>query len=196
MRGLHNWYCSLLRFSQACSHSHRYLLIGASISLGGIATWSMHYIGNFAIVLELADGQRNRQIVYSPVFTALSFFLPIIVVFLAFCAVGYDNNVNFTRIIVRGILVGFGICGMHYLGQAGISNYTCDYKVGFIVLSVVIACISSTLALWLFFMFRSSWNSSWWKRCTAAFILATGVSGMHVSSPFLTSSLMLWHQGY
>ncbi|TVY50020.1 Signaling protein [Lachnellula occidentalis] len=163
MRGLYNWY----------------LLIGASISLGGIAVWSMHYIGNYAIILELGDDQRDRQIVYSPGFTALSFFLPIVVVFLAFCAVGYDNNVSFARIIIRGILVGFGICAMHYVGQAGIANYTCVYKPGFVILSVVIACLSSTVALGLFFMFRSAWNSSWWKRGTVAFILATGVSGMH-----------------
>ena len=185
MRGLYNWYCSLFLFPQVCSHSHRFLLIGASISLGGIAIWSMHYIGNYAIVLEPGDGQKNRQIVYSPLFTALSFFLPIVVVFLAFCAVGYDNNVSFSRIIVRGVLVGFGICGMHYLGQAGISNYTCEYKTGFIIFSTVIACVSSTVALGLFFMFRSAWNSSWWKRGTVAFLLATGVSGMHVNSPFL-----------
>ena len=156
--------------------------------MGGIAIWSMHSIVNYSIVLGDGPRRSDLQIVYSPGFTASSFFLPIAVVFLAFCAVGYDDIVSFPRIIIGGILTGFGICGMHYVGQAGISNYTCEYELRFVILSVVIACFYSIVALGMFFKPRSA---SWWKRGIAAAILATGVSGMHVTNPFLPSFLLL-----
>lgn len=137
----------------------------------------MHFIGNYAIVL--GKGEMDLQIVYSSGFTGLSFFLPIAVLFLAFCAVGLDDSVSIPRLVIGGTLAGLGVCGMHYMGQAGIANYTCVYQLGFVFLSAVIACVASIVALGLFFMFRSAWNSSWWKRAIVAAVLATAVSGMH-----------------
>ncbi|KAK8078399.1 hypothetical protein PG996_004569 [Apiospora saccharicola] len=53
---------------------NHFLLVSSSITMGGIAIWCMHYIGNRAI--ELADGQLELQIAYSAGFTALSFSSP------------------------------------------------------------------------------------------------------------------------
>ncbi|TVY78348.1 Signaling protein [Lachnellula suecica] len=161
MRGLYNWF----------------LLLGASISMGGIAIWSMHFIGNYAITL--GHGEAYLQIVYSPGFTALSFFIPITVTFLAFAAVGTDEFASMPRVVIGGILAGFGICGMHYMGQTGITNYTCEYRLGFVLLSVLIACVACIVALGTFFVFFSSWNAALWKRALTANVLAIGVSGMH-----------------
>lgn len=68
---------------------------------------------------------------------------------------------------------------MHYLGNASISNYRCDYAVAFVVGSVIIAVVASTVALFLFFVFQRSWTNSWWKRIGCAVVLAGAVSGMH-----------------
>lgn len=145
--------------------------------MGGIAIWGMHFIGNRAIVL--GGGQSQIQIAYSSGFTALSFFIPIIVLFLAFWAVGSNERISITRVILGSILAGFGICGMHYLGQAGISNYTCVYTVAYVIGAAAIAVSASGGALGLFFLFRSSWSTSWWKRVISANVLAVAVSGMH-----------------
>ncbi|KAG4436402.1 hypothetical protein IFR05_008125 [Cadophora sp. M221] len=161
VKGMYNWY----------------LLCGSSVSMGGIAIWCMHYISNRAIVL--GDAQFAIQIAYSPAYTAVSFFVPITVLLVAFIVVGSDDRVSIVRVTVGGTLAGLAICGMHYMGQAGISNYTCVFNVGNVVGSVVIAVVASIVALTVFFVLRAAWTNSWWKRAVCAVILAGAVFGMH-----------------
>lgn len=160
-RGLYNWF----------------FLLVASLSMGGVAIWSMHIIGNRAIIL--GNGESQIQIAYSAGFTTLSFFVPVIVLFLAFSAVGINEEVSYVRLVVGGSLAGLGICGMHYLGQASITNYECIYAVANVVGAAIIAIVASIVALGVFFVFRSAWGASWWKRAICALILAGAVSGMH-----------------
>lgn len=68
---------------------------------------------------------------------------------------------------------------MHYLGNASIQNYHCVYDIENVVGAAVIAVAASTVALATFFVWRSVWASSWWKRLLSAVILASAVSGMH-----------------
>ena len=137
----------------------------------------MHFIGNRAIVLD--NGKPSRQILYSSGFTALSFFLPIIVLLKAFYLLGSTSKAKPLFIILAGILTGTAVCGMHYLGDYGISNYYCVYHVGNIVGSAIIAVAASLIALSIFFRLRETWTDSWWKRALCAAILACAVSGMH-----------------
>jgi NO-binding membrane sensor protein with MHYT domain len=145
--------------------------------MGGIAIWCMHFIGNRAIVL--GGGVHNLQIAYNAGYTALSFFVPIVVLLAAFTAVGSNESVSWIRIVFGGSLAGLAICGMHYLGQAGISNYTSVYSIGNVVGAAVVAIFASIVALTVFFVLRASWTSAWWKRAGTAVILAGAVSGMH-----------------
>lgn len=145
--------------------------------MGGISIWCMHFIGNRAIVL--GDGWPSLQIVYSAGFTALSFFIPILVLLAAFTVSGANERINFFRVCGSGILAGCGICGMHYLGQAGISNYTCVYNVGNVVGAAIIAIVASIVALSVFFVLRIVWSNSWWKRALTSTVLSGAVSGMH-----------------
>jgi NO-binding membrane sensor protein with MHYT domain len=145
--------------------------------MGGIAIWCMHYISNRAIVL--GNAQFAIQIAYSPGYTALSFFVPITVLLAAFITLGSDDRVSIIRVTIGGTLAGLAICGMHYLGQAGISNYTCVYNIGNVVGSAVIAVVASIVALSVFFVLRAAWTNSWWKRAFCAIILAGAVFGMH-----------------
>lgn len=145
--------------------------------MGGISIWCMHYIGNRATVL--GDGHLAIQIAYSQGFTALSFFVPILVLLAAFMAVGSSDKISKIRLAIGGALAGLAICGMHYLGQAGISNYTCVYSVGYVVGSAVIAVFASITALSVFFALRAAWTDSWWKRAMCAVILGCAVFGMH-----------------
>ena len=145
--------------------------------MGGIAIWCMHYIGNRAIVL--GAGQSHTQISYSAGFTALSFFIPVLVFLVTFWAVGSNESVSVMRLSLGGTLAGLGICGMHYLGQAGIANYDCIYTVAYVIGAAIIAVGASIGALGAFFLFRSSWDTSWWKRALCSVLLAGAVSGMH-----------------
>lgn len=145
--------------------------------MGGIGIASMHFIGNRAIIL--GDGAAVLQVSYSAGLTALSFFLPVLVLFIAFAAVGTNDELNLVRLFMGGTLAGLGVCGMHYIGQASIMNYDCVYKIGYVVGSVIVAIVAATVALVIFFVFRAAWNTSWWKRGICALILAGAVSGMH-----------------
>jgi len=146
--------------------------------MGGIAVWSMHFIGNRAVVL--GNGDPAFQILYSSRYTVISFFLPVAVVFVAFGTTGAVNdNLSIVRLTLGGSLAGLGICGMHYLGQAGISNYDCIHNSICVVGAVVIAILASVGALVIFFVYRNSWNTAWWKRACCGLLLAAAVSGMH-----------------
>ncbi|KAL5918622.1 hypothetical protein ACKVV7_006562 [Pyricularia oryzae] len=153
------------------------LLVGAAISMGGVAIWSMHYVGNRSIII--ADGESQLQISYSSSFTVLSLFVPIFVLLAAFVAAGTKDRVSWWRIGIGGTLSGLAICGMHYLGNASISNYSCEYDLGNVIAAAIIAVVASSVALAIFFVFRATWTSAWWKRTISEIILAGAVSGMH-----------------
>ncbi|KAH7146583.1 FAD dependent oxidoreductase-domain-containing protein [Dactylonectria macrodidyma] len=153
------------------------LLVSSAITMGGIAIWCMHFIGNRAI--DLADGQAQLQAAYSSGFTAVSFFVPIVVLLAAFIAIGTNNRVSWWRVSIGGVLCGTAVCGMHYLGNASIANYACVYRPAYVIGSAIIAVVASIIALAMFFVFRAAWATSWWKRAISAVILAGAVSGMH-----------------
>ncbi|EWC45841.1 hypothetical protein DRE_04848 [Drechslerella stenobrocha 248] len=153
------------------------LLIGSAISMGSIAIWGMHFIGNRAIILDY--GTENHQLIYNSKFTALSFFLPIMVLLSAYLFIGADEEVSKVRVSIGGTTAGLAVVLMHYLGQFGISNYTSVYKVPFVIGSVIVAIVASNVALLIFFVLRSQWAGTWWKRVCCSFVLAGAVSGMH-----------------
>lgn len=127
----------------------------------------------------MANGETELQIQFSSGFTAVSFFVPIVVLLAAFVAVGTNNAVSWRRVAAGGVLCGVAICGMHYLGNASISNYVCIYQPAYIVGAAIISIIASTIALAIFFIFRAMWVTSWRKRTISAVVLASAVSGMH-----------------
>lgn len=145
--------------------------------MGGIGIWCMHFIGNRAIVL--GNGDPSIQILYNVAFTATSFVLPVVVLLAAFYAAGVEQKAGYLHILIGGLLTGSSVCGMHYVGQLGIANYKCSYRISNVVGSAVIAIFSSTAALGIFFRWRSTWSDSWWRRGICACLLAAAVSGMH-----------------
>ncbi|CAG8951547.1 hypothetical protein HYFRA_00007463 [Hymenoscyphus fraxineus] len=150
------------------------MLVGASVLMGGIATWCMHFVGIRAIIL--GDGQSQIQVAYSPGFTVLSFFLPIILVMLAFWTAGPNETVSISRVCLGGTLAGLGFCISNYLGQAGISNYACFYIVGYFIASAAISILASVTALGVLLHFRATWRIFWWKRAGSAAIFSIGIA--------------------
>ena len=153
--------------------------------MGGVGIWCMHFIGNRAIVF--GDGKSQYQIYYSSGFTAVSFFLPIAVLMLAFYLIGANEKASFIHISVAGTMTGTAVSGMHYVGQLGIANYNCQYDVPNIVGAAAIAVFASLVALSIFFLLRASWTNSWWKRTLCSSTLAVAVSGMHWTAAVGTS---------
>ncbi|KAL8901025.1 MAG: hypothetical protein Q9207_005404 [Kuettlingeria erythrocarpa] len=127
----------------------------------------------------MAQGQRVLQIEYNAAWTAGSFFLPICVVSIAFYLLGLSETVKVPRIMIVGLLTGAAVCGMHYSGQGGISNYYVSYQWGYVLGSAVIAVMAATVALGVFFYLQATWTNTWAKKALCALVLAASVSGMH-----------------
>ena len=146
--------------------------------MGGIGIWGMHFVGNRAILLE--HGVPARQILYNSSYTALSFFLPILVLLAAFYMLGVpEKAANQFHVVAAGVLTGSAVCGMHYIGQLGIDNYHCSYYVQNVVGAAFIAVLASLIALSIFFRLRNTWTDTWWKRGLCGTLLSCAVSGMH-----------------
>ncbi|ODO09232.1 hypothetical protein I350_02832 [Cryptococcus amylolentus CBS 6273] len=85
------------------------------------------------------------------------------------------------KIFVTGAVAGFGVVGMHYIGQASIVGIPyVAYRPGYVVGSVVIACGAVIIALYIMFiMLRPKLKHTWWSKILVALILAVAVCAMH-----------------
>lgn len=151
--------------------------------MGGIGIWCMHFIGNRAVQVDHGNG----QIGYSSTFTAISFFLPIVVLLAAFYLLAVTSTAGTFFLAISAFLTGTAVCGMHYVGQLGIINYRCSYQAANVVGAGFIAVFASLVALSIFFRLQETWTNSWWKRSFCGFILAGAVSGMHWTASVGTS---------
>ena len=62
-------------------------------------------------------------------FTAISFFLPTIVLLVAFYPLAVISPTAGDYFAISGILTGTAVCGIHYVGDPGIFNSCCHYRV-------------------------------------------------------------------
>jgi NO-binding membrane sensor protein with MHYT domain len=130
----------------------------------------------------MGDGTPPMQLNYSAGYTTLSAFLPIVCLFIAFGLLEIqqpDQPLFLPFLVVAGFIVGLSICGMYYVGNCGISNYSLYNPIGFILGAAIIAIIASILALAIFFYFREKWINNLAVRLSCATVLAAAVSGMH-----------------
>ena len=164
--------------------------MGCAICLGVIGIWCMHFIGNRAIIL--GDGSDNIQLVYNAGWSSLSAFLPIGGLMFAFAIAerpSRSSKSHWIALILTGMLSGFSVVAMHYVGNLGISNYDLHYLPGFLAGSMLIAVGDCLAVMMLFYTWREKWISHWWKRMVCAVLLASGVSAMH----FTASTKCIYH---
>jgi len=85
----------------------------AAAAIGGVAIWSMHFIG-----MEAAD--MNMPVSYNIGLTVLS-----MIVAIAFVAIGLGivgrGEPSVAKLLLGGVLTGGGVAAMHYTGMASMS---------------------------------------------------------------------------
>ncbi|AWB08263.1 histidine kinase (plasmid) [Azospirillum humicireducens] len=141
-------------------------LAGAALALGA-GIWSMHFIGMLAYRSDVPIG-------YDAGLTALSFLLAVAVSGAGLFAVARNRPRRFT-LGVAGTLTGLGIVSMHYVGMAGMRmDMELSYDLLLVAVSIVIAIVASTVALWLAFRTRRPL-----QRAAGAVLLGLGVVAMH-----------------
>ncbi|HET9172018.1 MAG TPA: MHYT domain-containing protein [Actinospica sp.] len=149
------------------SARQRWLALGA-LAIGGTGIWIMHFIA------MLGYSIANVTIKYNLPITIASLLLAIVVVWFGLrAAVVGDGGVP--ALIPAGLVTGIGVAGMHYLGMAGMSmQATVRYRIWVVVLSVVIAVVAATVALWFAVNLRSAA-----AMIGAALVMGAAVTGMH-----------------
>lgn len=143
-----------------------YVLV-AGVALGGVGVWSMHFIGMLAQVIPLG--------VSYGIF--LNFLSLAFAVAFAAAALWYVGRAPFSlvRCLNAGVLAGFGMAGMHYLGMASMRmDAFFEWNAGLVLLSVTIAVVAATASIWLAFNLTSEL-----QRVGAALVMAMAVCGMH-----------------
>ncbi|MBO7937853.1 MULTISPECIES: MHYT domain-containing protein [Streptomyces] len=143
-----------------------WLMLGA-VSLG-CGIWSMHFIAMIGFSVQ------GALVTYDPATTLLSLLVAIAVVAVGVFLVGYRGAAPL-NLGVAGVVTGLGVAAMHYLGMAAIqTSGTVHYSTPAVVLSVVIAVVAATAALWAAVSVHGLWSS-----LGASLVMGVAVTGMH-----------------
>lgn len=147
-------------------------IIAAALALGGGAIWTMHFIGMLAY-------DMGFPVSYDPVKTLVSLLIAVVVVGVGILAVSSDNR-SVPRLIIGGVIMGLGVAGMHYSGMAAMNSVAkMTYDPVWFGVSIAIALVAATVALWLAFTLEG--NN---KMIGAAFVMGVAVCGMHYTGMY------------
>jgi PAS domain S-box-containing protein len=156
------------------NRAQRWIILGTgSLSLGA-GVWAMHFIGMLAFDL-------CTTVDYDPTATILSSLPSIAASFVALAVIARDRLGGW-GLLAGGVLVGAGIGVMHYAGMAGMRmGLGLRYDPFTFGLSIVVAVVLATLALWVRFGLSSlSHRLSEQRRLLlAAIVMGCAISGMH-----------------
>jgi len=139
----------------------------SAVIMGGIAIWSMHFVGMMA-------WHTDMPVSYDIPFTMLSMAIAIVATGIGFAIVGLGSR-TIPAIIVAGVFMGGGVVAMHYMGMAAMRMpATITYNMPLVWASVGIAVSASCVALWMAFFLTARW-----QMLVAALVAGIAVTGMH-----------------
>ncbi|MGC0404190.1 NO-binding membrane sensor protein with MHYT domain [Streptomyces sp. SAI-126] len=142
------------------------------LALGSVAIgsgiWTMHFVAMMGFKVREAPIHYDRAITFA------SLGVAIVMVGIGVFIVGY-RGARGTALMTGGAVTGLGIASMHYLGMAGMRlNGQLEYNTATVAVSVVIAVVAATAALWAAGQVRGFlWSVG------ASLIMGLAVTGMH-----------------
>jgi NO-binding membrane sensor protein with MHYT domain len=143
-------------------------LVIAALAIGIMGIWVMHFIAMLGFTIE---GQAIR---YNVPVTVLSMLIAVAVVGAGLFIVGYSRG-GAGPLLLGGVAIGVGVASMHYIGMAAVrAQDTLTYSPALVAVSVVIAVIAGTAALWAAVRLESAWSAF-----IASMIMGVAVSAMH-----------------
>ncbi|KAI9096048.1 hypothetical protein DFS34DRAFT_650766 [Phlyctochytrium arcticum] len=152
------------------------LLVLASFVTGGLAIFSMHFIGMTAFELHQAGG--SVRVYFTTALTIGSLLEPIFCVCVAVYISGAQENPSILRLFLGGAFAALGICLMHFTAMEAM-RVRINFIPALVALSCVIAFAATTTALAVFFRLRALWQNSAWKQMGCAMILSGAICCMH-----------------
>jgi NO-binding membrane sensor protein with MHYT domain len=144
-----------------------WLVLGA-ISIGGTGIWVMHFIA------MLGMRRPGTSFGYNVPITLLSMLVAVVVVGVGLFVVNSGAG-RIRSLLVGGLFTGLGVAGMHYVGMAAMSiQGMMSYNYVIVGLSVLIAVVAATAALWATTVVRGARAI-----VVAALVMGLAVTGMH-----------------
>ncbi|MET9509373.1 MHYT domain-containing protein [Streptomyces flavidovirens] len=143
-----------------------WLALGATAIGSGI--WTMHFIAMMGFAV------KETPVGYDVTLTYASLGVAVVMVGIGVFIVGH-RGVSPMALVTGGTITGLGIATMHYLGMAGMRlRGQLQYDTFTVALSVVIAVVAATVALWAAVSIRG-----FWPTLGASLVMGVAVSGMH-----------------
>jgi NO-binding membrane sensor protein with MHYT domain len=143
-----------------------WLALGA-ISIGS-GIWTMHFVAMMGFSVHEAPVGYDKPLTFAGLAVA------IVMVGIGIFIVGYRGATRMA-LITGGTITGLGVASMHYLGMAGMRlQGQLEYETITVALSVVIAVVASTAALWAAVSVHGFLPS-----LGASVVMGVAVSGMH-----------------
>jgi NO-binding membrane sensor protein with MHYT domain len=207
------------RVSQKMKNTSRkqFYLLAMALNTGGVAIWSMHFVGMGALVLRERSSQKIMEQYFDVVLTLLSMFCSIVSVYLGIYVASYDPFYrkepaeifafivergtrslsvadmqnptvlwaltlfsDLQLIIFGGLITGFGVCLMHYVGMMSMTmNMAISWNASIVAASVIIACVAAIVANWILFRLLALYPKKEFLRIACAVVLCVAVCGMH-----------------
>jgi NO-binding membrane sensor protein with MHYT domain len=155
----------------------RWLLL-AALSIGTTGIWVMHFIAMLGYTVP------GQVIHYNVLITIASMLIAVVVVGIGLLIVGFGAQ-NWRTLVLAGIFTGLGVAAMHYTGMAAVRlSARMTFSPTLFTLSVVIAIVAATAALW------AGLNLSGLRATLgASLIMGVAVSGMHYTG---MAALHMW----
>ncbi|MFF2132514.1 MHYT domain-containing protein [Streptomyces olivochromogenes] len=159
----------------ATGRSRRNWLLTAASAIG-TGIWTMHFV---AMLGFSVSGTEMR---YNVPLTILSLLVAMVVVGAGVFAVGYGRDRG-RALVLGGLTTGLGVASMHYLGMAALRLHgVVRYDPALVGLSVVIAVVAATAALWAALNIRSPVAVA-----VASLVMGGAVSSMHYTGMMAVS---------
>ncbi|MCI3934750.1 MHYT domain-containing protein [Streptomyces sp. AN091965] len=159
----------------ATGRSRRNWLLTAASAIG-TGIWTMHFVA------MLGFGVSGTQIRYDVPLTLLSLLVAMAVVGAGVFAVGYGSDRG-RSLALGGLTTGLGVASMHYLGMAALRLHgDVGYDPAVVALSVVIAVVAATAALWAALNIKSTLAVA-----VASLVMGGAVSSMHYTGMLAVS---------
>ncbi|MGW4359990.1 MHYT domain-containing protein [Streptomyces californicus] len=158
--------CTIRSLRTDTSWKPGWLGLGAAAIGSGI--WTMHFVAMMGFhVAETPISYDLRR-------TVLSLVVAIVVVGVGVFIVGYRGATR-AALLTAGLTTGLGVAGMHYLGMAGMRmNGRLEYSPVAVALSILIAVVAATAALWAAVSVKGFLPS-----LGASLVMGIAVTGMH-----------------
>ncbi|MFL1404018.1 MHYT domain-containing protein [Marinobacter sp. M1N3S26] len=150
------------------------ILLGG-VAMGGGAIWAMHFIAMVAHRMPMV-------VTYDSGITIFSALVAIAASAAGLAIAGLGRR-SMPRLVGGGLVMGLGVAAMHYIGmEAMLMPATLQYDPSIVALSVVIAVVAATAALWIAFHL-----SGLWLMLLSAPVMGAAVCGMHYTGMAATS---------